>query len=611
MKILSVPGDVRTIVSVGEFFYVVSELDIFAPRIYVLDPKAQIKSKLVANNWWDHVLPSEWLPAGKAQASAAYSDEIQRYPYFNRIRPEFRFAARDDDAPPTDDKFSTQQQFNYELGWGPNKVDYWVRDNWGNTFEHRALYRGLPSQYAFGGAPFLLSTLFVLSCFGLAPKVRFCHSAIMNPWLRKYFSLGSVPLLLSVFPSLRRHILSRYLANVRNQSDFHDWQSRFIYPSEDFRPERFGNRLKKDRRLLLIGRSGIGKTSFFKHLTAYYASQSDGIIPAKHFPVYISLTNYGGGSLEDLVLDQLFSYGSITDKELAPLFLEQGGFVIFLDGVNEVRSVGDRQKLSVFVEKFWTINYICLSSQQGYPEIENIPQFELKPFDKATICEFIRQRTTDKARAEAVIERLNDQSYQLYSVPRDLEFGVEILNSGQNEMPKARNDLYRTVFKSIFDNWRENGNLDAENSLCQRAYTMIVERDLVFDSVETPKFREITSDLSREKFLVRRENSYNFRHDLIRSYLASEYFSPRWQILLKKKDEPQIDSNWLEMLKFTCGDLINSLEIRDLIFKVMTQSISKDLVKKLFEWLKDNHPDKCAEWETEFYARYGKLDFAG
>lgn len=216
------------------------------------------------------------------------------------------------------------------------------------------------------------------------------------------------------------------------------------------------------------------------------------------------------------------------------MFWEQGGLIIFLDGVNEVQGVADRQKLSEFVERFWTSNYICLSSQQSYPEIENIPKVELKTFSPEKVREYLRQRVNDKQVAENAMRTLTVEDYQLYSVPRDLEFAVEILNSGQKSLPRLRTQLYKTSFSSLFAKWKENGAIDAENNLCKYAYTMLIQRDQAFDSVDNPHYKEITADLFEQKFLVRREGSYNFRHDLIRSYLASEYFSRAGTIYLKR-----------------------------------------------------------------------------
>jgi GTPase SAR1 family protein len=580
--------------------------------VYKIDLNRSVKSKLAPDSWWGKIvvsiLPENWLPAEKVPVIAYFDDKESANFDEGRLLNEFRFAVMDGNVVPPVEKFSPQGVFTYEIGVGKNEVRYWIMDKYGNVAKYEKTYYGIPSQYFFVALPFVI-TLFILGCFALAPKVSFCQSVIMNPWLRRYFSLGSVPLLLSVFPSLRRHLLRRYSASINKDRDFAEWKERFVCPDEEFYPENFGKRIESERRLLLTGQSGIGKTSYFKRLTANYASQEKPTHPAKISPVYIPLTNYGGNSLEDLVYNQLFSYGKVTDKELAPMFLEQGGLLIFLDGVNEVQNVADRQKLSAFVEKFWTSNYICLSSQQVYPEIENIPKVELKTFSKEKVGEFIKQRVNSKEKAENVIKKLTDEDYKLYSVPRDLEFAVEILNGGAEVLPKSRTDLYKTVFSAIFAKWRKGGNAEAEDNLCKYAYTMIVERDSTFDSVDNPKFKEVTNELFEQKFLIRREKNYNFRHDLIRAFLASEYFYPRWQNLFEELDGKAIDSNWLEMLKFSCENIKDSNEVKRLVYEVLEKSMRKDLVKDLVKWLKTNQPSKCKTWEKDFYAQYGSLDF--
>lgn len=607
-KMASLKGQVVGVNVLGGDTYIVT-----ASGLCRLDSKVRIKANLSPSAWWKtlsgNLLPLNWLPSEGVRAVASYVDENGNDPYPTSVPREFRFAKADGETIPVD-KFTVQEQFSYRIGLGENEVQYWVADQWGNVFlTEKAIYFGVPSQIFLATLPFLFSALFVVICFALAPKVDFCHSAIMNPLLRTYFSLGSVPLLLSVFPSLRRHLLRRHSASISKDKEFSEWEKRFVCPDEEFQPDNFGKKLEGERRLLLTGQSGIGKTSFFKRLTANYASQDKPAHPAHVVPIYISLTNYGGNSLEELVYNELFSYGKITDEKLAPMFLEQGGLLIFLDGLNEVPNVSDRRNLSTFVKKYGAVNYICVSSQQPYPEVEGISKVELKPFSREKVREFISQRVNNKEVAERVINRFTDQDYQLYSIPRDLELAVDILNSGGTVLPNSRTELYKITFSTIFAKWKESGAAEGQDNLCERAYAMIVQREPAFDSVDEPHLKEVTVDLLEQKFLMRQQRNYYFRHDLIRSYLASEYFYPRWNNLFEGMSGRPIDSNWLEMLKFSCENIEDSVELKSLVYGVLKRSVRKDLVKNLFEWLKTTHPSKCKTWESEFYAKYGELDF--
>lgn len=599
----SVKGELLGVYPIGNYIYAHSD-----SGLYRLDLRVKINSKLIPDSWWAKFislfLSPTFLPSEEFKAEAFYSDENGKDPYDKNLIKEFVFAK-------TKGKFSIQTDFRYPISLWRNDVHYWVRDKWGNTFEQNALYIGVPSQYFISLVSLLILPIsmivLVLGCFAFAPKYEACHSAIMNPWLRKYLSFGSIPFLLSVSKFLRRYILRRYPYSIRNDKEFSYWERRFIYPDDEFLPENFGKKLLSERKLLLTGQSGVGKTTYFKHLMAFYTSDNKYKIPANVFPVYISLINYGGNSLEELIYNQLYSYGKITDKELASMFLERVELLLFLDGVNEVQNVIDRQRLAEFVEKFWTSNYICLSSQQNYPEIENITRVELIAFSPENVCEMLRQRVVDKVKAEDVIKGLNSADYNLYSVPRDLEFGIDILNAGGNSLPKLRGELYKLIFASIFAKWKEQGMENAIDNLCRHAYTMILQNESAFDTIDEPKFKEIINDLTEQKILVRKEKNYYFRHDLIRSYLASEYFYLRWENLFESINERQIDNNWLEMLKFSCENLNNASEVKSLVYNVLDRSIRKDLVKDLFKWIKTNSPSKCEGWEGNFFTKYGEL----
>lgn len=235
-RMTSIKGQVMDVALLGADIYVVT----FA-GLSRLDPKVRIKADLLPGVGWrtlsSNWLPSNWLPSENIQAVGYYADENGHDPYpANAIR-EFRFARVEGEATPEPQKFTIQGDFNYNIDWGKNEVQFWVLDRWGNVFlTEKAIYFGVPHQIFFAMLFFIVSVLFVLGCFALAPRVDVCHSAIMNPWLRKYFSLGSVPLLLSVFPSLRRHLLRRYSASINRDKEFYEWENGLSAPVKNFSP---------------------------------------------------------------------------------------------------------------------------------------------------------------------------------------------------------------------------------------------------------------------------------------------------------------------------------------------------------------------------------------
>jgi len=139
----------------------------------------------------------------------------------------------------------------------------------------------------------VLILLAIILAIILAPFRDFWHELLMNPWVRRIGSLGLIPIALTIFPPIRRHILKRYFRGVRNDEEFSDWQGRIVIPTDDFFPDAFGKVLTRKKKLLLPGDAGIGKTSYLRYLTSHYAREKE-TPPIGVVPVFFPLVRYQG-----------------------------------------------------------------------------------------------------------------------------------------------------------------------------------------------------------------------------------------------------------------------------------------------------------------------------
>lgn len=452
----------------------------------------------------------------------------------------------------------------------------------------------------------LFAPLSVFVLLLLAPYSTWCHDLIMNPFVRKLGSFWLIPLLLTVFPFVRRHLLRRYLAEIGRE--FAEWQERYIYPTDDFLPTAFIERLHTQRRVLLIGQSGLGKTSYFKHLTAFHAGDNKSIQNRKNVvPVFIPLSTYPGGPPEEFLYDQLSNFGRMTDAELNKWFLERGGFVILLDGLNEVTDEAKRMQLSNFVNRHWKANLFSISSQHAYAEFSALSVVPLEPLNRHKINIMIRSLLPEIS-AERFIDHLTDEMYRVYGIPRDLEFAIEIFRRcDAGSLPKSRNELYAAALSPVIESWLSSGHADFRHRLFSRAYEMLREREPFFDSQKTPLPDEIVNALYDQRFLVKSGSRFHFRHDLVRDFLAAQHFFPRWNTLLAANDS-NIDDNWAEMLKFAISALVVNCgdDIKPLMEVVLTRSPNKRFVGLLFNWLQETYQANCEPWEREFKEKFGE-----
>jgi hypothetical protein len=592
--------------------------------IFRLDEDVSIQVNLKSSeSWWktafSWLVPEDWLVEGTVRAKPQYQRQSTiTDPYGDSFNKEFFVIVTPDknafDEALKKDAYAPANDFERSLSWGKQKIYISVRDKFGNTFTSEPItVTILPSTITLSFLILLLWLMAASLLLALAPYSKFCHELVMNPWLRRYGSLGLIPLAITIFPFVRHHILRRYLREIRNDKDFSEWRARFVYPTDDFLPDAFGIRLKDSRKLLLKGPSGIGKTSYFKHLTARYADRrKDKLPPRKAVPILIPLASYKGGEPEQLIYDQLSSYGRMNDKALNEWILKQGGFLIFLDGLNEVADEGARTELSNLVNRHWKENYFCLSSQQSYPEFSGLSEINLEPLSREKVDELLQLRLGAE-KAKEVIAQFNDETYKLYGIPRDLEFAIEIIQREKlASVPKTRRALYTATLSPVIDSWASKGHQDYAHLLYKRAYEMLLLRDPFFDSPDSPLPDEIRNELYEQKYLVKRANHYHYRHDLIRAYLAAQYFVPRWSTLLANGDVV-IDVNWLEMLKFAVPELSSSEDVKGLLETVLTKSTDKKLAGVLFKWLEIYHPLLCQSWGNDFKQKFAEailVDFS-
>lgn len=619
-------SNIRDFSGDGTRFFFTADTPSKENRVFYFDPSQSIDAKLYSSDSiWKNIIT--WLLGGSDCCLIAGEHKV-----------EVRYAKEDGyEIPDESDRFlfdigsgnqcgknfgtdknaflPTHRGTHSIVGSGVQTLCVAIRDQHGVPYLlPNKTYVVLPD---FVSSVLLLPVLSIsvsVVIFGFAPYNKKFHQMIMNPLLRKWFSFGLLPILISTLPFMRWHLLRRYIRGIKKDAEFAEWHERFVYPNDEFHPKHFGVAIRNSRRLLLLGQSGLGKTSYFKHLTSYFACEDlAGNLFHKVIPVFVRLSNCTRENPpEKLILDQLTSYGLLTDTDLNNWFLKQGDFLILFDGVNEISDSDLRKDLSQFIEENWNVNYICLSSQQVFTEFYGLREEKLEPLGKKKICDIL-QKQLGAEKANQVIRQFSDEMFELYKVPRDLECAIEIVNRETYDarqavseglvLPTSRDKLYEKTLNPIISRWLENQRTTYPPILFEKAYEMLVSRKHGFKRGELPE--EIVHDLLNERYryLVEFSGEYKFRHDLIMAYLASRHFLTKWREALQV--EKNLHIGWLELLKFAIPAFERPENVYEIMKNVLEKTSNISFTGELFNWLKLYHPQLCKEWERDYVLLFG------
>lgn len=163
----------------------------------------------------------------------------------------------------------------------------------------------------------------------------------------------------------------------------------------------------KERRMIITGEPGMGKTTALKFLT-HKITQSfaynEKPTPQKPLPLYLELRS-AKSEVFDLITERLERYFVTLNKDnikkIAEKMLQQGAFILFFDGLNEI--VKDSKKkiqtqLSGFEAKYPNCMFVITtrpSDSENRQVLHKIPTFELLPMDEEQQKEFLGKNCTD------------------------------------------------------------------------------------------------------------------------------------------------------------------------------------------------------------------------
>jgi len=368
---------------------------------------------------------------------------------------------------------------------------------------------------------------------------------------------------------------------------------------------------KKHNRLMILGKPGSGKTTFLKHLAIACCNST---FKSEKIPILIELSSLKDANKFNIFNEihekfKIFTWTEETTNKI----LQQGRFLILLDGLDEVPSE-NRKELKKQIEEFSannSNNHFIITCRLQIPE-NNLKYFtdvEIADFNDEQIQTFAENWFQNKVITNKLLEELNknERIKELAVTPILLTLICVVFDNDitKKDLPPKRSQLYQRGINLLLKEWDDKRDIQrdavseiyrdlsienkqkllyylANSAFNQNQYPVFEETYILKYIAEyLPKLKEniliqaiqgesknILTDIEvQHGLLIKRaqridsEGIYSFSHLTFQEYFTAKYIVENQQIEQLVK-EYLTDTRWREVFLLTAelmGDEASNL----------------------------------------------------
>ena len=231
------------------------------------------------------------------------------------------------------------------------------------------------------------------------------------------------------------------------------------YENETIKTDKIENLFEIGNKIIITGMGGMGKSLLFKHLFL------NTIIDTKFIPILIELRSFNGNSnnikekfLLDQLYDLLYNNGFELEKEIFKKSLKEGGYVVFLDGYDEINK-DLKNKIENEIKNFtdkYSKNKYFLSSRPTEEFIgwNDFYELEMLKLNKKQALNIIKKIEFDEEVKSIFYKQLDDNLYDKYEpfASNPLLLSIMLLTFQKHAIiPEKLNEFYNEAFVTLFN----------------------------------------------------------------------------------------------------------------------------------------------------------------
>lgn len=371
------------------------------------------------------------------------------------------------------------------------------------------------------------------------------------------------------------------------------------YDGEIIDTKTINNILDISNKVIITGTGGIGKTTLMKHLFLNTIEETN------YMPVLIELRTTNSMdmdkiSIKEIVFDNLVNNGFKMEEKYFDYSMEEGGYVILLDGFDEI----NKDKIQKVTEEIINVSgkynknkYIITSrptdSFMGWNDYVEMQSLELT---KQQALSLINKIEFDEKVKNTFYRELDEQLFDKYRsfASNPLLLTIMLLTfDNRASIPDKLNDFYEQAFATLFnmhDATKEAYARDIRSGLGCEDFKLVFSYfcfksyfggDNEFSgatlqqylNVCQKKFPEISfksedflTDLTQSVCMLVKEGiNYRFSH---RSF--QEYFAAWYTCKLVDTDQKALLTNWIKE-----SDAIRTDSYFTMLYNLQSEKVNK------------------------------------
>ena len=285
--------------------------------------------------------------------------------------------------------------------------------------------------------------------------------------------------------------------------------------SFQWKPRKTNSIVKLEDNTIIIGEPGSGKSTLFKTLSKEIIEQNSLRNDAEFYPIIINFNSLKSAKY-DLVNAVKEYFSSDWNRDLlidGEEIIKQGNCVIFIDALDELPQVSDKEKALRAINDFHSIypeiKIICSSrpSEYLFYNCTNLgfKYHEISRLDRGQIQNFINSYFADNiVKSKRLLKSLKETDIlnKLPQTPLTVALITVIFDEKEVEIPATITDLYRQFVDLIIGKYTPENTLDIievgakHRLLCYLAKKLHIERK---QSISTADFQKLIVDYSTER----------------------------------------------------------------------------------------------------------------